>query len=302
MLYDSSKFYVPIDREGLDKIIPQQEEVLYSTNMRIHYKIQKRPDELMVGDVSSYTLGGVAAVGISRLMSREMNSFQGDYFTDALITSEGIALNLPTFELNKKKSQYKKLPPSPHYIPWKRIKIMKNGNLTVDVAYQGELNFLSEFEAEDGFQSRKKAFYDDICKMRSDFTSICLHKSQGSFTSGNLQLASEWIERGFRCNPYGSEWDLMEELSSVKGSIAKAESNKKLQSMEEVEETLVTYLYSQPGKAFTLNSLLKRLTESIEDPERVEMLEKNIQGILTRLTFEDKIKSNQHEGNWFYFS
>jgi len=302
MLNESSKFYVPIDRVGLDQIIPQQEAVLYSTNLRIRYKIQKRPDELMIGNVTSYVFGGVPAVGVSHLMSREMNSFQGDYFTDVLITSEGIALNLPTFELNKKKTQYKKLPPSPHYVPWKRIKIMKDGNMTVDAAYQGELNFLSEFETENGFQSRKETFYNDICKIRSDITSICLHKGQGSFIAGNLKLAKEWIERGFRCNPYGSEWDLMEELSSVKGSIAKAESKKKLKLMEEVEETLVNYLHSQPGKAFTIKSLLDRLVESFDDPEMVEALEKNIEGMLNRFTFEGKIKSNQHEGNWFYFS
>jgi hypothetical protein len=302
MLPNSKKLYVPIDREDLDKIIPQQEEVLYSTNMQIRYKIQKRPEELLMGNKSSLAFGGLPGVGISHLMSREMNTFQGKYFTDVLITSEGIALNLPTFELNKRKNQFKRLPPSSHYVPWKQIKLAKNGNITVDAVFKGEINFLSEFETENEFQSRKKSFYGDICKLRFELTSIYLHKAQGAITAEDFQLALNWIERGFRCNPYGSEWDLMEDLTSVKSIIAKAESNKRLHLMGEVEEQLVNFLSSQPGKAFTLKSLLKRLTESLEEPDVVKMLEKNIEGILNRLTFEDKIKSSQHEGNWFYFS
>lgn len=298
----AANYHVPINRESLDVVIPAKNEIIYSTNMNIQYKIQNLNDlKTVKHPVSTFLLIGSGPALANRLINSQ-SYFLGDYNTDALITHEGIALNLPSFELNKK-GKLKKLPPSPQYVLWSKIKFSKNGTLSIESVFNCELNrkWGSEFETEEKFINRRESFYEIVTNLRCSYTAECLKSARTSLDLNDNGKALEWIERGFNSNMYRSEFDYYDELSSLNAQIVKEESENKLKMVEEIDKFIVKYLQSNAGKAFTVESLMKRLVNESDNREWLEYLGKNIEGELNKLTFNGAIKSNQHQGGIFFF-
>ena len=301
----AANYHVPINRESLDDVIPAENEIIYSTNMNIQYNIRdvnslrglKHPGP------TGYLLGGLTGAAVSVLANRlvkTMDNFRGNYNTDVLITHEGIALNLPSFEQKKKK--VKRLPPNPQYVLWSNIDFSKNGTLSIESVFNCELNFVPEFETEEKFINRRECFYENVTNLRCSYTTECLKSARASLDLNDNRKALEWIERGLKSNMYRSEFDYFDELSSIKAQVAKEETENKRKMVEEVDKFVVRYLQSNTGKAFTAKSIMKRFVDELDNREWLEYLGKNIEGVLNRLIFTGAIKSNQHLGAIFFFS
>jgi hypothetical protein len=304
----AANYHVPINREWLDVVIPAKNEIIYSTNMNIQYKIQSVEDlkglkhPVATGAIVG-GIGGAASAVLGNLIINKMNYVRGDYNTDVLITHEGIALNLPSFELNKR-GKLKKLPPNPQYVLWRRISFSKNGTLRIESVFNCELNkkWDPEFETEEEFINRRESFYEIVTNLRSSYTAECLKSARSSLDLNDNRKALEWIERGFNSNVYLSELDYCDELNSLNAQIVKEESENKLKMVEEIDQFLVKYFQSNTGKAFTAESIMKRLVVELDNREWLEYLVINIEGELNRLTYNGAIKSNQHQGRIFFFS
>jgi len=301
----ASNYHVPINRESLDEVIPAENEIIYSTNMSIQYNIRNVNDMRGMKHpvTTGYLLGGLAGAAGSALANqliKSMKIFRGNYNTDALITHEGIALNLPSFEQKKKK--VKMLPPNPQYVLWSNINFSKNGTLSIESVFNCELNFVPEFETEEKFINRREYFYENVTNLRRFYTAECLKSARVSLDLHDNRKALEWIERGLKSNVYRSEFDYCDELDSLKAQIVKEERENKLKMVEEIDKFLVKYLQSNAGKAFTAKSIMKRLVDELDSREWLEYLGKNIEGVLNRLTSNGAIKSNQHLGGIFFFS
>ena len=301
----ATNYHVPINRESLDDVIPADNEIIYSTNMNIQYNIRNVNDMrgMKHPGRTGYLLGGLTGAAVSVLADRLVKSlinFSGNYKTDALITHEGIALNLPSFEQKKKK--VKMLPPNPQYVLWSNIDFSKNGTLSIESVFNCKLNFVPEFETEEKFINRREYFYENVTNLRCSYTNECLKSARASLDLNDNRKALEWIERGLKSNAYRSEFDYFDELSSVKAQIVKEETENKRKMVEEIDKFLVKYLQSNTGKAFTAKSIMKGLADELDNREWLEYLGKNLEGVLNRLTFTGAIKSNQHLGGIFFFS
>ena len=301
-----ANYHVPINRESLDVIIPAENEIIYSTNMNIKYSIRN------VGDIrgikhpvgAGFLLGGIggaASAGFGKLIVKSLHNFYGNYDTDALITHEGIALNLPSFEPNKK-GVIKKLPPNPHYVFWRNICFSKNGTLSIETVFNCELNFIPEFETEEKFIKRREHFYENVTNLKCSYTAECLKSASTSLDLNDNREALGWIERGLKSNVSRSEFDYFDELNSFMAQIVKEERENKRKMVEDIDKFLVKYLQSNAGKAFTAKSIMKRLVDELDNREWLEFLGKNIEGILNRLTFNGAIQSKQIPGTNFFFS
>jgi len=303
----AANYHVPINRESLDEIIPAKNEIIYSTNMYIQYTIRNVHDlKGLINPVrTAYIFGGVvgaATAALANRLAKSMYRFHGNYNTDALITHEGIALNLPSFELNKKSSAVKKLPPNPQYVLWSNINFSKNGTLSIESVFNCELSFVPEFETEEKFINRREYFYENVTTLRRSYTAECLKSARTSLDLDDNRKALGWIERGLKSNVYRPEFDYCDELNSLKAQIVKEERENKRKMVEEIDKFLVKYLQSNTGKAFTAKSIMKRLVDELDNREWLEYLGKNIEGVLNRLTSNGAIKSNQHLGGIFFFS
>ena len=301
----AANYHVPINRESLDDVIPADNEIIYSTNMSIQYNIRNVNDirGLKHPGTTGYLLGGLTGAAVSVLahrLAKIMVNFRGNYKTDALITHEGIALNLPSFEQKKKK--VKMLPPNPQYVLWSNINFSMNGILSIESVFNCELNFVPEFETEEKFINRREYFYENVTNLRRSYTAECLKSAIVSLDLNDNRKALKWIERGLKSNVYRSEFDYYDEFNSLKAQIVKEERENKLIMVEEIDKFLVKYLQSNAGKAFTAKSIMKRLVDELDNREWLEYLGRNIEGVLNRLTSNGAIKSNQHLGGIFFFS
>lgn len=310
----SSNYFVPIDRQSLGDIIPHDNQILYSSSLYIHYKItnvnqlpKSNPRAMywlfrgFGGSSAAGFLAGLTGVMIGKLFdSIILRDLRGSYYTDALFAPEGVALNLPTFEYKEKKNRYKKQAPSPHFIFWNDISLRKNGEMYIYSIFESKFNFLHEFETEENFNNRLTNFYDYILNIREAYTMECIKNAQSALGMGDKGSALEWIERGLKSNVFRSELDHIEELSSLKGEIKKEERDQKLALVEEVDNYIVNYLRKNTGKAFTPESMMKRIVNELDNREWKQYLAENLNGVLTKLLFAGRIKSNEYQGQTFY--
>lgn len=295
---DITNYHVPINRDSLNDVIPAGNEIIYSTNMRVEYAIRNTDYEKPFKNPFLWGWGGALA----NKLGQSLHDFYGDYYTDALITYEGIALNLPSFRPNKKGSALKEFPPNSQYVLWKNISFSKNGALAIKSVFNCKLSYIPEFETEEKFNNRKACFYDDVTNLRSPFTVECIKKARASLDLSDDKKALEWIEKGFNSNVHSSELDRLDDLRSLKAQITRKETEKRRKMVEGIDRFLVSYLQSNAGKAFTVESMIKRLVNEVDNRDWLEYLGENIEGVLNRLAFSGAIKSNKHEQRVFYFS
>jgi hypothetical protein len=68
-----------------------------------------------------------------------------------------------------------------------------------------------------------------------------------------------------------------------------------------VDDIIISFLRANSGKAFTPESLVKRIEGNFQNPDQLKYFQKNTQGLLNRLTFSFKINTEEYNGTNYYF-
>ena len=68
-----------------------------------------------------------------------------------------------------------------------------------------------------------------------------------------------------------------------------------------IDETIIDFLKVNVGKAFTLESLLKRIEGKFQSPDQLDYFRKNTKGILNRLIYSFRINNEEYNGKDYYF-
>jgi len=70
--------------------------------------------------------------------------------------------------------------------------------------------------------------------------------------------------------------------------------------IKDIEEIIINFLNLNKGKAFTPDSLLKRIKKDIQNSDILDYLQKYIEGALNKLTFSYLIDMHEYEGIKYY--
>ncbi|MFX1574260.1 MAG: tetratricopeptide repeat protein [Promethearchaeota archaeon] len=278
-----NNYYIPVASSSLLKLIPPEDEIIYSTNLRLTWE---------VGTELSFTRAGA---GLLEPHSSD-SIFIGHtvtFFTDALITHEGLALLMPSIATNE--------PPSFKYLPWSKVSLSRKGKMILSNGITCALNPLWYYEPKEIFEERLKFFYPFIINRRYNYTKECLEKAKSFAELEENEKAIQWIKKGYKSNVFSPRFDLKDKLMTIEGSIHTKIRVDEKKMIEELDVMLINFLKINAGKAFASHSLLERLEKVIENSEMLEYLQNNIEGILNKLLFNGKIQSNQHEGELYYF-
>jgi hypothetical protein len=68
-----------------------------------------------------------------------------------------------------------------------------------------------------------------------------------------------------------------------------------------IDEIIISFLKANVGKAYTPESLSKRIEGRFQSSEQLEYFRSNIQGLLNRLTFSFLINSEEYNGKDYYY-
>ena len=71
--------------------------------------------------------------------------------------------------------------------------------------------------------------------------------------------------------------------------------------IDKAEDTILTYLNDNKGKAFTSKSLGNRMSEIAEDLGIMDYISENLDGILNKLVYSGKIELDTRGKTQFYF-
>ncbi len=195
--------------------------------------------------------------------SKMASSFQGIYSTDALVTKKGLALNLPSFYWVNNGKKMKRKPPNPKYISWRNI------------------HFPSTDDLQGSFE------IDPIYKCY-----LIHNKNHGSREHFNVHK-----EQFFKCVQKFREACVIQYMKNTQ-SAADLDNTR----IEDVDLLVLDFLKGHPGKAFTHESLMKRLRTEISIQEWLGYLQIYLRQILNKFLLTGEIEFNEHEGNLFYFA
>jgi hypothetical protein len=253
-------YNVPIN-ESLKEIIPFDQKIVLSTYISVIYNIAKPKGAGIKHGALTFLLTGSAVGAI--VTSNMASSFHGFYYTDALATKEGLALNLPSFYWVNNGKKMKRKQPNPKYISWRKIDFPSTrglqGSFEIDLTYKCHLIHNKSYGSREQFNVHKEHFFKCIPKIRDECVMQHMKKAQLTRNLDKMLL-------------------------------------------ENVSLFVLNYLQGHPRKAFTYESLMKRLKTEIDSQEWLDCLEKYLKRILDRFLFTGEIEFNEHEGRLFYFS
>ncbi|MFW9972942.1 MAG: tetratricopeptide repeat protein [Candidatus Odinarchaeota archaeon] len=288
-------YYIPVVRSRLLKLIPPDEEVIYSTNIRLSWKI-KQHDGKSISAMVTLWWGAIPGLIHSFLHT---DKDKGTFFTDVLATPRGWVLLKPTIIMDE--GHRTKEPFKFEYIPWKKINFISESEMIVDNYFNCELDHLPYFESEHDFENRKYSFYTEIKKLRHQYTKKCIENAKDYLKNNEYEKASQYVDLGWGCNIPLAEFDLSDDLRDMESKLYKQKEEKRSKMFEEMESNLINYLQQNNKQAFTSQTLMNRLNDYIIEPELQELFMENVEGLLNKLTFNGKIKQTTHEGEKFYF-
>ncbi|MFX1479104.1 MAG: tetratricopeptide repeat protein [Promethearchaeota archaeon] len=304
-----SNYYIPIIQTGLLPHIPLGDEIIYSSNMRIHWEIIIPYNERKGASVDAFLadLSGFLDFILDIVeISVGDKIIRGEIFSDVLMTHEGIVFMKPKPE---KESKIK----VPQFIPWRNIKVEKNSTLVVVnfdfnylPNYESEINFdfnyLPNYESESSFVVRTQKFYEYIMAKRYKYTQKCLEKIKKYVKDFKDADAQEWFNRGRNSNIWHSDYNLGKQLADAfdPAKIRMRQTDKEVS--DKAENIILMYLNEKEGKAFTSRSLRKRIGENVEDSKIVNYVNENLEGILNRLVYSGKIQLATHNFGKFYYT
>ena len=253
------EYNVPVN-ESLKERIPVGQKVILSTHIGVRYSIAKPSGGAKKGALTFLLTGSVAgAVATSGMRS----NFHGIYYTDALVTEEGLALNLPSFYMVKNGKKMERKPPSPQFISWRNIHFPVTydsyRSFEIDSTYKCHLINKKDCGTSEQFHIHSEQFFNSVPEIRE---ACVLKYNKAVQSAANLEAAQ----------------------------------------LEEITQFVLDFLRRHSGKAFTNESLKKHLRTEIASQEWLEYLEVNLKGVLNKFLFTGEIESNEHEGKLFYFS
>jgi len=301
-------YYIPITRSALLNIIPVEDEIIYSTRLKMDWKVKfprETPylgytilDDIFDGifsDLIELALDAATslAYGITYGISGEKD--KGNLIMDAFITFKGIALYIPT--ITGQESGTTGL----QYIPWNQVSYSLKGKMTIRNVFSCELVHEPKYESLESFRQRYDTFHEYIRDMRYQYTKICLENAKSYAKLEQDEKTLQWIEEGLKSNVYRPNFNLINDLMAVKSPILKKQKNKDQKMVRVLEDLVINHLKLNEGKAFILKVLLGQLKDKIENPNTYEYFKANSKGLLNKLTHNKAIKSTEKDGNMFYF-
>ena len=296
-----NNYYIPIIQTGLLENIPIGEEIIYSSNMRIHWEINIIPYrerkfnsrfiDFFIEDIDIFDI-----MHIVELIMKDRSN-KKEILTDVLMSPEKLFF--------MKKNPKEDLLQS---IPWSDITIEKNGTLVVkfELNYHRyevtfDFNYLLNSESESSFIARKQNFYDFIMAKRYQYTQECLEKIKECVKDFRDVEAQEWYNKGRGSNLWYSDYNLGNELADAFNPAKIRLSKLKEDVIDKAEDTILTYLNDNKGKAFTSKSLGNRMSEIAEDLGIMDYISENLDGILNKLVYSGKIELDTRGKTQFYF-
>lgn len=294
-----SNYIIPVLQTALLPHIPIGVEIIYSSNMKIHWEIIVPYSERKWASVDSFLTDFNSEfldiiLDIVEL-AVEDKIIRGEIFTDVLMTHEGIVFMKKS---SKKESKLK----VPRFIPWRDIKVEKDSTLVVEDHIKFDFNHLPNYESQSSFIVRTQKFYDFIMAKRYQYTQNCLEELKKSVKEFRDVDAQEWFNRGKNSNIWHSDYNLRKQLADA-FKPAKIRMRKSDQDVSvQAENIILTYLNENDGKSFTSRSLEKRIGETIEDLKILNYIIKNLEGILNKLVYSGKIQLATHNMTRFYYT
>lgn len=291
-------YYISVIQSGLLPHIPIGEEIIYSSNMKIHWEIIIPLQDRKWSSVANFISEISHSVDFILDMVDEAvgdKTIRGERFTDVLMTHEGIIFR-------KQNSKKKNEVIAPQFIPWRNIKVEKNSTLVIDDYLKFDFISSPSYESNSSFIVRKQKFYDYIIAKRYQYTKKCLEKLIKYVKDFRDADAQEWLNRGNNSNIWHSDYNLGKQLAEAFDPAKVRLRRLEKEVSEKAENIILTYLNENKGKAFTSISLGKRIGEIIKDSKILSYVNKNLDGILNRLVYSGRIKSDTHYSTQlFYF-
>ena len=197
------------------------------------------------------------------LLSKTLPDFQDFYYTDALVAEEGLALNLPSFYWANN-GKMKRKRRNPQYTSWRNI----------------------HFPSTDGLQGSFEI--DPIYKCH-----LIHKKNYGSREQFNVHK-----EQFFKLVPKIRDACVIQYMKTTQ-SAADLDNTR----LEDVGLLVLDFLQGHPGKAFTNESLMKRLRSEIDNQEWLDYLDViHLKRFLRKFLLAGEIGFNEHKGRLYYFS
>ncbi|MFX1574539.1 MAG: tetratricopeptide repeat protein [Promethearchaeota archaeon] len=261
-------YYKPVTRSPLLMVIPPEDDIIYSTIMKITWRGPRKK---------------TTRIGTKLVYEKFMQT------TDVLMTHKGFALNKP----------YKGY----YYESWSNADFSLRGKMTIAPAFDCKLIRDPRFETEETYARRYSAFHHLIINLRYKYSQECLEKARIFEQQNDLTNGLKNAEAGLSSNVKTPEkYNLYKELKNVKSTILEKQLNETEKYSNKVDEKLANYFNSNKGRAFTIQALLNRLEDIIEDSEARDYCRRNIENILARLIFNGTIKGTKKEGITYFFT
>ena len=297
---NSSNYYIPVIQTGLLPLIPIGDEVIYSSNMKIHWEIIIPSSESKWAKVSDFLAGFDFPDILDFILDVvddvvEHNVIRGEISADVLMTYEGIVF----METNPKKEGKLKVP---HFIPWREIKVEKNSTLVVKDQFKFDFNHLPNYESESSFKIRRQKFYDFIMAKRYEYTQKCLKEIKQDVKDFRDAEAHEWFNRGKNSNLWHSDHNLGKQLADAFDPAKLRMRHTDKEVSDKAEKIILMYLNENEGKAFTSRSLGKRIGETVEDSKILNYVNENLEGTLNKLVYNGKIQLATRNFGRFYYT
>jgi len=292
-------YYIPITRSALLNMIPVEDEIIYSTRLKMDWKVNFPQEPVQLG-LLDYIFDGIFSDLIDIVLegitySISVDKDKGNLIMDALITFKGIALYIPA--ITGQESGTTGL----QYIPWNQVSSSLKGKLTIKNVFFCELVHEPKYESLESFRQRYDTFHEYIRDMRYQYTKICLENAKSYAKLEQDEMTLQWIEEGLKSNVYHQNLNLFNDLMALKSPILKKQKNQTQQMTKTLEDLILNYLKQNEGKAFTSKVLLGKLEEIIENPQTYEYFKANSKGLLNKLIHNKTIKSTEKDGNRYYF-
>ncbi|NHJ20201.1 MAG: hypothetical protein EAX91_04595 [Candidatus Lokiarchaeota archaeon] len=307
---NSSNYYIPGIQTGLLPHIPIGDEIIYSSNMRIHWEIIIPSSESKWAKVSD-VLSDLSSIldFIFDIVDDAVEDkiIRGEFSTDVLMTHEGIFF----MKTNPEEKSKLKIP---KFIPWQYIKVEKDSTLVVEDYHikfnfnhlpnyiKFNFNYLPNYESNSSFVVRTQKFYEYIMAKRYKYTQKCLEKIKKYVKDFRDADAQEWFNRGKNSNIWHSDYNLGNQLADAFDPAKLRMRHGDKEVSDKAEKIILMYLNENEGKAFTSSSLRKRIGETVEDLKILNYVNENLEGILNKLVYNGKIQLETHNFGKFYYT
>ncbi len=300
-------YYIPIARSPLLDIIPPEDDLIYSTELKMSWAVKFTPQGGNYGGENKkgfgrlklppvvaaiYGIGAGIGAGIGYIKGIERD--KGSLITDVLMTSKGLCLFIP--------SVIRQEAPGLHYLPWNKVAFTSEGEMIINNVFFCKLRREPLYESLEAFKQRYNTFHSEIRNLRQQYTKECLEKARTYAKLNQDEKTLQWVKEGYKSNVFLREYNLSDDLMLVEKSIFDKQRIEAEKVINGLEDLLINYFKMNKGKSFTAKALLDKLGTYIENPNALKYFKKNIKGMLNKLIFQREriLQSEQKDGIAYY--